>query len=200
MFKVTLAVRGAAVSLMVGTALIAVHSGPPVPTLSSSDAQMSVERLHPFVIKPQPSKLNDLTRHGITVRATATTASQTAAPADPPAIAAPTTTPAGQPDDTAAPPAAPPFLSTDLTTDHTKNTGGILNFLRSVIRGVAGFLSTAEENLWVIMIGVAGILFLTTGFWQFHAIAEERHNKNQAGGSSGSCGPSGSCKTKGPCH
>jgi hypothetical protein len=207
MIRTSLAVIGAAVGLMVGTALIAGHSGPPAPALSNSDAHMSVERLPPFVIKPQPSKLNGLARRETVAIATSTTASQTAAPADPPGVAAPTTAPAPQPAASAAqeapevaPQAPPPFLSTDLTADHTRTKGGVLNFLRSVIRGVAGFLSNAEENLWVIMFGVAGILFLTTGFWQFHAISEDRHNKNEAGGSSGSCGPSGSCKTKGPCH
>ncbi|MDR3616439.1 MAG: hypothetical protein P4L53_22960 [Candidatus Obscuribacterales bacterium] len=207
MIRTSLAVIGTVVGLMVGTAVIAGHTGPPAPALSISDAHMSVERLPPFVVKPQPSKHNGLARHETILTAATTTVSQTAAPADPAVVAAPTATPATAP--AAAPPKAapevappeiPPFLSTELTADHTKSHGGFLNFLRFVIGSVARFLSTAEENLWVIMFGVAGILFLTTGFWQFHAISESRQKNKEAGGTRGSCGPSGSCKTKGPCH
>jgi hypothetical protein len=205
MIRTSLAVIGAAVGLMVGTALIAGHTGPPAPALSISDAHLSGERLPPFVVKPQPSKHNGLARHETPTAAT-TTVSQIVAPADPAVAAAPTTTPATPAAATpkaaseVAPPEIPPFLSTELTADHTKSHGVILNFLRFVIGSVARFLSTAEENLWVIMFGVAGILFLTTGFWQFHAISESRHKNKEAGGTRGSCGPSGSCKTKWPCH
>jgi hypothetical protein len=205
MIRTSLAVIFAAVGLMVGTALIAGHTGPPAGTQSVSDAHLSVERLPPFVVKPMPLKHNGLARHETITPAIATTLSQAAAPADP-AVAAAPTAPAAQPAAATpkaapevAPPEIPPFLSTELTADHAKSHGGFLNFLRFIIGSVARFLSTAEENLWVVMLGVAATLFLTTGFWQHHAIHESRHKNKEAGGAGGSCGTSG-CKTKGPCH
>ncbi|CAM5998893.1 unnamed protein product [Sphagnum balticum] len=203
MIRTSLAVIGAAVGLMVVTALIAGHSGPPERALSNTDADIAGQRLPPFVIKPQPLKINGLVPHKIVDSKASTKVDQTATAANPPAGAAQPAAPvAPTATDTAttkaepevAPSEPPPLLSTDLTVDHTKNKGGFLNFLRSVIRAVVGFLANASDNLWVIMFGVAGILFLTTGFWQFHAISEERHNQKEAGSSYGSY------KTKGPCH
>lgn len=229
MFKTSLAVVAAAVGLMVGTALIAGRNGPPGPAQSNSDASMTIgQQLPSFVVKPDP-KLKSLRHHSALTLGGALVTSQTATPAVPAVPAAPSVTPATPPAPliapvappaatvvpapaptaTPAPPAAPPevappseanpLLSTDLTADH-RTKGGFLNFLRFIISSVARFMSTAEENLWVIMFGTAFTLFLTTGFWQFHAISDERQKNKGAGngGTGGACG--GSCKTKGPCH
>ena len=202
MIKVSLAVVAIAMSLMAGTALIAGRSGPPAPDNKISDAQMTLDQPPSFVVKPDP-KLNRFKQHKLNTFSTLTL-DQAVTPADPavttapaspstqPAATAPKVTP------TAAPQEIPTLLSTDLTASHTRSKGGFLDFLRFVISSVARFMANAEDNLFVVMIGVVAILFVATGFWVYQGITEKRNKNKEPGGTGGSCG--NGCKTKGPCH